>query len=91
MHYIAYEPNMTEEMAALFDQLSAELGLQRVDLSNLSSLSQQQKEENKDYLSIMTENLDVLESMMEEDPNAVTQSAQTTETTETTETEATAE
>ncbi len=91
VHYIAYEPNMTEEMAALFDQLSAELGLQRVDLSNLSSLSQQQKEENKDYLSIMTENLDVLEGMMEEDPNAVTQSAQTTETTETTETEATAE
>ena len=65
--YIAYEPNMTEDMLALFDQLSAELNLQRVDLSNLSSLSADQREDNKDYLSIMVENLNQLESMAEDD------------------------
>ena len=65
--YIAYEPNMTEDMLALFDQLSTELNLQRVDLSNLSSLSADQREDNKDYLSIMVENLNQLESMAEDD------------------------
>lgn len=66
--FIAYEPNMTEDMIALFDQLSAELNLQRVDLSNLSSLSAEQKQDNQDYMSVMVANLDQLESMAEENP-----------------------
>ena len=71
--YIAYEPNMTEDMLALFNQLSEELNLQRVDLSNLSSLSADQREDNKDYMSIMVENLNQLESMAEDDLNPAVQ------------------
>ena len=61
--YIAYEPNMTEDMIALFNQLETELGLTRVYLSNLSSINDTQKEQNMDYLSIMYENLSTLENM----------------------------
>jgi len=61
--YIAYEPNMTADMIEIFNQLQEELGLTRVNLNNLSSLTTSQKEDNKDYLSIMYENLSVLENM----------------------------
>ncbi|MDO5440797.1 MAG: zinc ABC transporter substrate-binding protein [Erysipelotrichaceae bacterium] len=61
--YIAYEPNMTEEMTSLFSSLEQELGLKRVNLSNLSSLTTTQSEENKDYFTIMYENLSVLENI----------------------------
>ena len=63
--YIAYEPNMTSEMSVLFDELQEELGLTRVDLSNLSSLSVSESRSGKDYLSIMYENLSVLQTMLE--------------------------
>ncbi len=63
--YIIYEPNMTEDMIALFDEVQNELGLIRVELSNLSSLSESEEEAGKDYLSIMYENLSVLETMKE--------------------------
>ena len=63
--YIVYEPNMTEDMHRLFDRLQSELGLQRVDLSNLSSLSEHEKELGQDYLAVMYENLATLETMEE--------------------------
>ena len=61
--YIVYEPNMTEDMIALFDELESELGLTRVELSNLSSLTKAEADAGKDYLSVMYENLNVLETM----------------------------
>lgn len=61
--YIAYEPNMTSEMTELFNQLESELGLVRVNLSNISSLTPSQMENGKDYLSLMYENLSVLENI----------------------------
>ena len=61
--YIAYEPNMTEDMLNLFNQLETELGLTRVNLNNVSSLTVSQSVNNKDYLSLMYENLNVLENM----------------------------
>ena len=61
--YIAYEPNMTEEMALVFGQLEEELGLKRVTLYNISSLTNTQIESGKDYLSLMYENLSILENM----------------------------
>ena len=64
--YIVYEPNMTEDMIALFDELQEELGLTRVELSNLSSLTDEELNSGKDYLSIMYENLQVLELMVED-------------------------
>lgn len=61
--FIAYEPNMSEEMMELFIQLEEELGLKRVTLYNISSLTNSQIDSGKDYLSLMYENLSVLESM----------------------------
>ena len=62
--YIVYEPNMTEDMVALFDELESELGLTRVELSNISSLTTAEENDGKDYLSLMYENLSVLETML---------------------------
>lgn len=63
VEYIAYEPNMSAEMKALFEQLESELKLKRVNLSNISSLTATQKTDNKDYLTLMYENLSVLENL----------------------------
>lgn len=63
VQYIVYEPNMSEDMIELFNELQDELNLTRVELSNLSSLTNSQKESGKDYVSIMYENLQTLESM----------------------------
>ena len=63
VQYIVYEPNMSDDMVELFNQLQEELNLTRVELSNLSSLTDSQKESGKDYISIMYENLQTLESM----------------------------
>ena len=69
--YIAYEPNMTEEMLVLFNQLEDELNLTRVNLNNISSLTASQISNNKDYLSLMYENLSVLENITTETINEV--------------------
>lgn len=63
--YIVYEPNMTPDMVELFHDLQEELQLTRVELNNLSSLTAEDMEAGKDYLSIMYENLQVLETMAE--------------------------
>ena len=63
VQYIVYEPNMSDDMVELFNQLQEELNLTRVELSNLSSLTESQKGSGKDYVSIMYENLQTLESM----------------------------
>ncbi|MBR4163630.1 MAG: zinc ABC transporter substrate-binding protein [Solobacterium sp.] len=61
--YIVYEPNMPEDMVELFNELEEELSLTRVELSNLSSLTDLEISEGKDYLSLMYENLSVLDTM----------------------------
>lgn len=61
--YIAYEPNMTDDMKALYDELKEEMGLEEVVINNLSSLTNEQIETSKDYISIMYENLNVLSEM----------------------------
>jgi ABC-type Zn uptake system ZnuABC Zn-binding protein ZnuA len=63
VRYIAYEPNLSEEYRELFSQLVEELDLTVINLSNLTSLSASDKENNRDYLSIMLENLRLLESI----------------------------
>jgi hypothetical protein len=57
---------MTEDMIELFNRVEDDLGLTRVELSNLSSLTDSEAEAGKDYLSIMYENLSVLETMVED-------------------------
>ena len=61
--FIAYEPNMPDEMLELMAELEGELGLKRITLYNISSLTTTQMESGKDYLSLMYENLSVLESI----------------------------
>ncbi len=79
--YIAYEPNMTEEMMTVFNQLEEELGLKRVTLNNISSLTNAQIESGKDYLSLMYENLSILENMaVSAVPNTVPETVAETET-----------
>lgn len=61
--YIAYEPNMSDEMYELFSELEEELDLKRVTLYNISSLTSAQVESGKDYMSLMYENLSILKNM----------------------------
>ena len=61
--YIVYEPNMTADMTELFNEIESELGLTRVELSNLSSLTETEIADGKDYISVMYENLSVLDTM----------------------------
>ncbi|MBQ2658297.1 MAG: zinc ABC transporter substrate-binding protein [Erysipelotrichaceae bacterium] len=61
--YIAVEPNLPEAMQELMSQLEEELGLKRVTLNNISSLTSAQIESGKDYMSLMYENLSILENM----------------------------
>ena len=63
VRYIVKEPNLPEDMAKLHDQLVSELGLISVNLSNISSLSEAEKQNGVDYRSLMYENLKVLEGM----------------------------
>lgn len=63
VQYIAYESNMNEEMAALFTQIEEELGLKRVTLHNISSLTATQIESGKDYMTLMYDNLSYLQNM----------------------------
>jgi ABC-type metal ion transport system, periplasmic component/surface adhesin len=61
--YIAYEPNLSEDMKELLNLLEVELDLKRVTLNNISSLTKSQIESGKDYLTLMYENLSILENM----------------------------
>lgn len=61
--YIAYEENMSEDIEALYNELVAELGLTRINLNNISSISEDAIQNNKDYLTLMYENLAQLESL----------------------------
>ena len=63
VEYIAYESNIPEDMLNLFTQLESELNLKRVNLNNISSLTVSQMNDNKDYMSLMYDNLGVLENM----------------------------
>ena len=61
--YIVKESNMTEEMTALYERVKEDCGLEEVELSNLSTLTQNEYNQNKDYLTIMYENLTTLENL----------------------------
>ncbi len=86
VRFIAYEPNLPEEMLELMAQLEEELDLKRITLYNISSLTSSQMDSGKDYLTLMYENLSVLESIasivVQESsvPETVTQSVPSAET-----------
>ena len=59
-------------MNELFMKLEDELGLKRITLHNISSLTQTQMESGKDYMSLMYENLSVLESIATSNVSVIT-------------------
>lgn len=61
--YIAHEENLPADMEELYTRLESELGLIPINLNNISSISEVAIQNNKDYLSLMYENLAQLESM----------------------------
>ncbi len=63
VHYIVKEQNLPEDMQELYERLTSELGLTPVDIHNLSSLTENDQQENRNYLSLMYRNLEILESM----------------------------
>ena len=64
--YILKESNMTEAMTALYERVKEDCGLTEVNLSNLSTLTQNEYNQNKDYLTIMYENLTTLENLADD-------------------------
>ena len=64
VQYIAFEPNLPDDMIALFESLENELGLKRITLHNISSLTGDQLAEGKDYFTLMYENLSVLDNVV---------------------------
>ena len=72
VQYIAYEQNLPDNMLELFVKLEEELGLKRITLHNISSLTSTQSESGKDYLSLMYENLSVLDSIATANTTTIT-------------------
>ncbi len=58
--YIAYESNLPEDYVALFNQIKTELNLTQINLHNLYTLSEEDKENNEDYINLMYRNLETL-------------------------------
>jgi len=61
--YIVREPDLPEDMVRMMNSLANELDLEIIDLDSLSTLSEEEILEGKDYLQIMYKNLTVLESL----------------------------
>lgn len=75
IQYIVHEPNLTDDMEALYTRVKTELNLTSVEMHNLAFLTDADKTANKNYMTLMWENLNTLEGMV---PIAT---ADTTETT----------
>jgi ABC-type Zn uptake system ZnuABC Zn-binding protein ZnuA len=63
IEYIALEPNLPEDMKAVYTQLINDLDLKAISLHNLAFLSEADMNGNKDYITLMYENLDTLEAI----------------------------
>ena len=61
--YIVYDDTITDEdMLNLYQKVKDDLGLKEIDLSSLSRLSENDIEKDKNYITIMYENLTALEN-----------------------------
>jgi len=60
---IVHEPNLTEDMEALYNAVKTELELESIELHGLSFLSELDVTNNKNYMTIMFENLNTLEGL----------------------------
>ena len=59
--FIVKDETLPEDMMALYEQVRDELKLKEISLSSLSKLSDEDKDKNKDYMTIMYDNLISLE------------------------------
>lgn len=62
VEYIIYDDTLPEMYLELYEQIKEELKLKVIELSSLSILSTDDIEKNKDYITIMYENLTALEN-----------------------------
>jgi len=60
---IVHEPNLTEDMEALYNAIKTELELESIELHGLSFLNELDVTNNKNYMTIMFENLNTLEGL----------------------------
>ncbi len=60
---IVHEPNLTEDMEALYNAVKTDLELESIELHSLSFLSELDVTNNKNYMTIMFENLNTLEGL----------------------------
>ena len=63
VRYMVIEQNLPEDMLKLQQQLIDELGLIPINMNNLSSISESDQKATKDYITMMYENLKMLENM----------------------------
>jgi len=61
--YIVKEPFMSADMLALFDTIKTDLNLTEIALDNISFLSEKNISDNKNYITLMYENLAILQSL----------------------------
>lgn len=61
--YIVFENNLPEDYVMLFNQIKTELNLTQINLHNLFTLSEEDIENNEDYISLMYRNLETLSSL----------------------------
>lgn len=61
--FIVRDETLPEDMMALYEQVRDELKLKEISLSSLSKLSDEDKDKNKDYMTIMYDNLISLEEV----------------------------
>lgn len=59
--YIVMDPTLPEDMIDLYETVKKDLNLKEIKLSSLSILAEEDIEKNKDYMTIMYENLVELE------------------------------
>ena len=59
--FIVRDETLPDDMMALYEQVRDELKLKEISLSSLSKLSDEDKDKNKDYMTIMYDNLISLE------------------------------
>ena len=60
---IVHEPNLSEDMEALYETIKTDLELDTIELHSLSFLSEKDISDNKNYMTIMFENLSTLEGL----------------------------
>lgn len=66
VQFIAMEENLPDDYKKLLNQLKTELDLEVIELSNLFTLSEEDKKDNYNYTDVMYRNLQTLETMSNE-------------------------